>query len=196
MTPADLKRLRELWAYSATAGEGQRVVISSDQHDRLIAADRWLPQLLDEVEGYRDLTRDLTRAQIAGEIWRLKTERDENRAEVDRLRNEREAWQDTAATEGRNRDFYRSNQLALQLAIHEAMNHLGVPQPGYPAPVAVAHEILDSALDVTGIVDGKGVHSKSCPRVPCECHEDNDTKVAESSTQSQHPGDDDSDPPE
>ena len=44
--------------------------------------------------------------------------------------------------------------LQLQLAqareaIREAMNNLGVPQPGYPAPVAEAYWILDAALAPT-----------------------------------------------
>ena len=34
----------------------------------------------------------------------------------------------------------------LEDGIREAMNNLGVPQPGYPAPIAEAHRILLYAL--------------------------------------------------
>lgn len=40
----------------------------------------------------------------------------------------------------------RSDRPSLRDAIHAALNELGVPQPGYPAPVANAVEILRAAL--------------------------------------------------
>ena len=35
----------------------------------------------------------------------------------------------------------------LERVIKEAMDNLGVPQPGYPMPVAVAYDLLKDALD-------------------------------------------------
>jgi hypothetical protein len=65
----------------------------------------------------------------------------------------------------RGDDYVRADVEALlkmveekDRAIREAMNNLGVPQPGYPAPVAVAYDILEKALGHTGAggSDAKG----------------------------------------
>ena len=40
-----------------------------------------------------------------------------------------------------------SERNALRAALRGVMDNLGVPQPGYPAPVAVAYEIASKALE-------------------------------------------------
>ncbi len=35
----------------------------------------------------------------------------------------------------------------MKKSVIEAMNNLGVPQPGYPMPVAVAYDLLKAGLD-------------------------------------------------
>lgn len=46
----------------------------------------------------------------------------------------------------RERNDALKEQARLEAAIRAALNELGVPGEGYPAPVANAHEILSNAL--------------------------------------------------
>ena len=59
------------------------------------------------------------------------------------------AEQDTAVADGLCPLCLQLQLAQAREAIREAMNNLGVPQPGYPAPVAEAYRILDAALPPT-----------------------------------------------
>jgi hypothetical protein len=81
--------------------------------------------------------------------------------ELERLRSDLKEWRDLAETQKTMLDNHWNNDAnarkahleaeaeveRLRAAVTAACNELGVPQPGYPAPVANAAQILTEALE-------------------------------------------------
>lgn len=120
-----------------TMGADMEITVLREVRDKLLADNEELRRQLAEAQADRD---DALR-RIA-ELRRLHAEERRIEAEsYDSLLQERDRWKMSHAGQQQNTIAFMDDLAVAEKALATIINELGVPQPGYPAPVANAAAI-------------------------------------------------------